>query len=131
MGTIGALGHSRIGRSVIEFLGHMEADPRLGFEKRSLCFASPMGIGWRVDPEARATEGLECFGVGCIEILDKGNRECVRDEGESLRDMEGPARKLGSISLGDKKKSGRLVRVRDANGKEFCRLANGELLPVV
>lgn len=133
LGVIGSLGRSRLGRGVIELLGHMEAEPGLAFEKRGMRFGSPMGIGWRVDPEGRATEGLSCFGVGCIEILDMRDFGCRRGVDGELVDgvVEGGSGKgcMGEERLG---LGGSLVLRRCfEEGREWVKLANGERLPVV
>lgn len=68
LGTIGALGRNAPGRALIDLLGHMRADPRLAGEKCGVRFASRVGLGWRVDPEGRATQGLARFGAGFVEV---------------------------------------------------------------
>src|SRR5688572_2460752 len=68
LGVISTLGRSKAGRAVIEFMGHMSPASGLAVRVGGVEFVSPVGLGWRVDPERRATRGLSCFGVGCIEI---------------------------------------------------------------
>jgi len=90
LGLIGGLGRTRSGRAVIEFLGHMAPDPRLTTKIADLRLPSPIGLGWRVDPEQRATLGLSHFGVGCMELLDAPPRCVRRDEDETLVDAASP-----------------------------------------
>jgi dihydroorotate dehydrogenase len=68
LGTIGALGRSRIGAAVIDFLGHMRADPRLEVSRFGLGFPTAVGLGAGLDPDAIATPGLARFGFGFLEL---------------------------------------------------------------
>ena len=68
LGTIGALGRSRIGSAVIDFLGHMRADPRLETSVFDLSFPTAVGLGAGLDPGAVATLGLARFGFGFLEL---------------------------------------------------------------
>ncbi len=127
LGVIGTLGRSAPGRSVIEFMGHMAPDPRLGVSLGGTQFISPVGLGWRVDPECRATEGLSCFGVGCLEIADGNGREVRRGTNETLQDGAGRPVPLNgataSLPL--------LRRHWDQAGQERLGLPDGTDLPVV
>jgi dihydroorotate dehydrogenase len=58
LATIGALGQSRIGCAVIDFLGHMRADPRLETGILGRILPTVVGLGAGLDPDAVATQGL-------------------------------------------------------------------------
>ncbi len=128
LGVIGTLGKSGTGRAIIDFLGHMEADPRLAVRVAGTDFPSPIGLGWRVDPERCATRALERFGVGGIEILADACQNVVRGNDRQLYDgtrqavvmpvPEGIARPL-------------LRRLTGADGRERLLLPSGENLPVL
>ena len=62
--VMGALGRSPIGPFVIDFLGHMRADPRLARTRSGLEFSSIVGLGSGIDVEAEALRALERFGFG-------------------------------------------------------------------
>lgn len=87
LGVVGALGRTRAGRSLIDFLGHMRADPRLGVTVRGTTLTSPIGLGWRVDPERRATRALAQFGAGFLVATRQSSRAVERAEGKQLRDV--------------------------------------------
>ncbi len=86
LGVIGTLGRNAAGRAVIEFMGHMKPDRRLEVRIDGMEFPSPIGLGWRVDPEQRAARGLSHFGVGCIEQWIGPRRRVRRDGDEALCD---------------------------------------------
>src|SRR5688572_3371078 len=68
LGFIGRLARFPLGSFVIDFLGHMRADPRL---RRSLLdteFPTAVGLGPWLDTRLAATEALSRFGVGFIEV---------------------------------------------------------------
>jgi hypothetical protein len=127
LGIIGTLGRSSPGRALIELLGHMGANTRLAVRIGGTEFASPIGLGWRVDPEQRASLGLECFGVGCIEVLADEQRDVVRTEGAQLHDQ---ARCQNAISEHGKGRRPRLRRKIFPDGNETLLLPSGETLPV-
>jgi hypothetical protein len=127
LGVIGTLGNSALGRSVIDFMGHMEPDERLAVSIAGTRFASPIGLGWRLDPERRATAGLSCFGVGCLEMLEGKHRGVRRASGhllvdESLRENT-TSMTNAPIPI--------LRRHYDASGHELLRLPTGQNLPVL
>lgn len=130
LGVIGVLGASRMGRAVIDFLGHMHADPRLAVQVGGTTLASPFGLGWRLDPECRATQGLARFGVGAIERRESRDRFVVREDERGLRDGPGQA---GRGKMRDP--GGEVVRLlrtdRDDGGGETVHLPSGEVLSVV
>src|ERR1043165_5726639 len=86
LGIIGTLGKSEAGRAIIDFMGHMAPDPRLRVRVGGVEFPSPVGLGWRVDPEQRATRGLACFGIGCIEVCAGAQRTVSRTLDDQLED---------------------------------------------
>lgn len=88
LGVIGGLGRSRAGGAVIDFMGHMAPDPRLAVRVAGVELASPMALGWRVDPEGIATAGLARFGVGAIELPAIRGVDVNRGDDESL--VSGP-----------------------------------------
>ncbi|MBL9217384.1 MAG: hypothetical protein JNG82_02780 [Opitutaceae bacterium] len=127
LGVISTLGKSTPGRAVIEFMGHMAPDDRLAITVAGTRFASPIGLGWRVDPERRAIRGLSCFGVGCLEIHEGSYRKVQRAAGAALAD--GP---MGASKANKDDDAFPLLRRHlDADGKEWVRLPAGGELPVV
>ncbi len=126
LGVIGGLGKSACGRALIEFMGHMAPDPRLEVRIGGTAFCSPVGLGWRIDPELRATRGLAGFGAGCIEVRE-GARQAVARERGGLSDgvsFERPGRADASLPLPV------LRRFVDDDGHEKVRLPSGAELRV-
>lgn len=130
LGTIGALGKSSAGRALIEFMGHMKAEPNLAVHVGGIEFTSPVGLGWRVDPERRATRGLACFGVGCIEIWTGPPRLVGRTRTDELEDEAAREQKSSAPPPG-RGTTPLLLRCLDARGRETVELPNGVVLPVV
>ncbi len=128
LGMMGTLGASRPGRALIDFMGHMHADPRLAVRVGGTTFASPIGLGWRVDPERRATRALQRFGVGCIERRESGFRSVVRGAGRELCD--GPLEAGGTVA-GIAGEGVFLLRRETSDGGEAVVLPSGEVWPVV
>lgn len=128
LGTIGVLGRSRIGGGLIDFLGHMEADPRLKFEKMGLVFSSPIGLGWRVDPDGLATEGLARFGVGAVEVLENLKSTVEREQGMLSDQGLGPGitRQTGALEGVQA-----IRRVITKTGVHEAVLSNGTRLKVL
>lgn len=130
LGVIGTLGGSAVGRGLIEIMGHMAPDARLAVTLAGQRYPSPIGLGWRVDPEQRATEGLACFGVGCIERCE-GESPLVKktpagelEDGEACVHPSSPRNfKRGQIQD--------LTRRIAADGSETVCLPSGDLLPLV
>jgi hypothetical protein len=126
--VIGTLGKTAPGRAMIDFMGHMDADPRLAVRVAGTDFRSPIGLGWRVDPEQRATRGLSRFGVGCIEVLKDRRSNVSRSAGEQLID---------GASTSDPARSERnfgcplLLRKISAAHVESVELPSGAALPVL
>src|SRR6516165_6264803 len=85
--TIGALGRSRIGSAVIDFLGHMRADSRLETSILGRIFPTAVGLGAGLDPDAVATPGLARFGIGFLE-LGPVTVEPITGPGTTTRDLE-------------------------------------------
>ncbi len=68
LGFMGRLARLPIGPFLIDFLGHMRADPRLRQSLLDTTFPTAVGLGPWLDPHATAVEALSRFGVGFIEI---------------------------------------------------------------
>lgn len=68
LGMLGRLARLPLGSAVIDFLGHMRADPRLARSYNGLELASPLGLGPHLDPQAVAAAALARFGFGFVEI---------------------------------------------------------------
>ena len=129
LGVIGTLGRSKAGRALIEFMGHMSPASSLRVSIDGVEFASPVGLGWRVDPEQLATHGLSCFGGGCIEIQQGGSRGVSRHGGDALDD--GDTVNTLAVSKRETGPTPLLVRSRNERGDEVVRLPSGLSLPVV
>jgi len=68
LGFMGSLSRLPLGPYLIDFLGHMRADPRLRQSLLDTTFPTAVGIGPWLDTHAVATRALARFGVGFIEI---------------------------------------------------------------
>lgn len=68
LGFMGRLSRLPFGPLLIDFLGHMRADPRLRKSFFDIEFPTAVGLGPWLDTHAVATEALSRFGVGFIEI---------------------------------------------------------------
>ena len=68
LGFMERLARLPIGPFLIDFLGHMRADPRLRQSLLDTTFPTAVGLGPWLDPQATALEALSRFGVGFIEI---------------------------------------------------------------
>ncbi|HEU4431878.1 MAG TPA: hypothetical protein VFR51_00690, partial [Pyrinomonadaceae bacterium] len=68
LGFMGALSRLPLGPYLIDFLGHMRADPRLQESFADITFPTAVGIGPWLDTHAVATRALARFGVGFIEV---------------------------------------------------------------
>jgi dihydroorotate dehydrogenase len=105
LGMIGALGRSRLGSAVIDFLGHMRADPRLEKNVLGRPFPTTVGLGAGLDSNAVAAPGLARFGFGFLE-LGPVTVEPIALPGSTVRDLEheaitrpDPAPNLGLAAL--------------------------------
>ncbi len=65
---MGNLARLPFGPFLIDFLGHMRADPRLRRSLLDTTFPTAIGLGPWLDPHAAATEALSRFGIGFIEV---------------------------------------------------------------
>jgi hypothetical protein len=72
------------GRQLIDFMGHMRADPRLRTPFGEAVLPGPVILGAGIDPTGEAIGALERFGVGMIEI-DGTNEEEVAKNLESAK----------------------------------------------
>src|SRR5262245_19173200 len=68
LGFMGALARLPLGPQVIDFLGHMRADPRLRRMLFGVTFPTPVGLGPRLDARGVALPALARFGVGFLEV---------------------------------------------------------------
>ena len=68
LGFMGALSRLPFGPHLIDFLGHMRADPRLRQSFVETDFPTALGIGPWLDTHAVAVKALARFGVGFIEV---------------------------------------------------------------
>src|SRR5436305_2508679 len=65
---MGALARLPLGPALIDFLGHLRADPRLARARLGVNFPAPVGIGPGLDADAVALPALARFGVGFLEV---------------------------------------------------------------
>lgn len=68
LGFIGRLAKLPFGPAVIDFLGHMRADPRLRQSFLGIDFPTPIGLGPWLDTRAVALNALARFGLGFLEV---------------------------------------------------------------
>lgn len=68
LGFLGRLARLPFGPGVIDFLGHMRADPRLRQSLLGVDFPSALGLGPWLDAGAVALPALSRFGFGFLEI---------------------------------------------------------------
>ena len=68
LGFMGRLSRLPLGPFLIDFLGHMRADPRLRRTLLDTTFPTAVGLGPWLDPNATATAALSRFGIGFIEV---------------------------------------------------------------
>ena len=66
--AMGTLARSPLGPLVIDFLGHMRPDPRLGRRRMGLAFPGAVGLGAGIDSAGVATPALARFGFGFLEL---------------------------------------------------------------
>lgn len=68
LGFMGKLARAPFGPFLIDFLGHMRADPRLRQSFLDTDFPTAVGLGPWLDTHSVAVEALSRFGIGFIEI---------------------------------------------------------------
>jgi dihydroorotate dehydrogenase len=68
LGFMGRLARLPLGPAVIDFLGHMRADPRLRRSIRGIDFPTAVGLGPGLDAAAAALPALARFGFGFLEV---------------------------------------------------------------
>src|SRR3954449_11346770 len=68
LGVMGRLARLPGGPSLIDFLGHMRADPRLRRSFLGVELPTSVGLGPRLDADARALPALARFGVGFLDV---------------------------------------------------------------
>ena len=100
LGFIGRLARLPPGPFLIDFLGHMRADPRLRRSLLDTDFPTAVGLGPWLDTRMVATEALSRFGVGFIEVGPvslEGHSSDVKRMADQQALWIGP----GGISLAD------------------------------
>jgi len=102
LGFIGRLARLPLGPFLIDFLGHMRADPRLRRSLLDTDFPTAVGLGPWLDTRLVATEALSRFGIGFIEVgpvslEGSGSGESVKCLVDQQALWIGP----GSISLAE------------------------------
>jgi dihydroorotate dehydrogenase len=90
LNLLGGLARFPGGPRCIDFLGHMRAPADLAVRVGGQVWSSPLLLGWRVDPERRATAALRRFGVGGCEFHRQQPHDVQRDA-HGLREL-GPWR---------------------------------------
>jgi dihydroorotate dehydrogenase len=68
IGVLSRIGKHSVGRSAIDFLGHMRADARLSKTIAGHSFPGPIGIGSLLDPQAKALNAFSGFGCGFLVV---------------------------------------------------------------
>lgn len=68
LGCMGALSHSPLGTTVIDFLGHMRPAARLSHTSSDVTYPTRVGLGARIDPLLVAAKALSQFGIGFLEV---------------------------------------------------------------
>jgi len=68
LGFMGRLARLPFGPAVIDFLGHMRADPRLRRSLQAMDFPTAVGLGPALDTGAVALPALARFGFGFLEV---------------------------------------------------------------
>src|SRR5260370_11604347 len=68
LGFMARLCRLPLGPALIDFLGHMRADPRLARTVLGVTFPAPVGIGPGLDSKAVALPALARFGIGFVEV---------------------------------------------------------------
>jgi dihydroorotate dehydrogenase len=70
LGVMGRLVRFPFGGTLIDLLGHMRADDRVSTMVLGIPFASPIGLGPGLDPNAQALPAFARFGVGFLDFGD-------------------------------------------------------------
>lgn len=68
LGALSWLARLPFGPALVDFFGHLRADPRLQMTVAGQSLPSPVGIGCPLDPGGLALGALARFGVGYIEV---------------------------------------------------------------
>ncbi len=80
-GTLRTLARLPFGLKLIDFLGHMQPDPRLRTRAGSLELRGPIALGALIDPHGDALAAFARFGVGMIEIGPVAEEATLADPG--------------------------------------------------
>ena len=122
LGFMGRLARLPLGPFLIDFLGHMRADPRLRRSLLDTDFPTAVGLGPWLDTRMVATEALSRFGVGFIEVGPvslEGHSSDVKRLADQQALWIGP----GSISLAECKR--RLSKAEGFKVPLIVRLDHG------
>jgi dihydroorotate dehydrogenase len=68
LGFLGNLARFRLGKAIIDFLGHAHPDPSLRRSFLGVTFPTAAGLGAGIDPTALGLPALARFGVGFLEV---------------------------------------------------------------
>ncbi len=139
LGFMGRLARLPLGPSIIDFLGHMRADPRLTATVGGVAFPTRVGLGSRLDVRATALPALARFGVGFLVVGPvtaggSGNFPVERDDAAEAIHFPGPPQALGVAEAGPRiAEAARLglpviVRIGDGPGDDVARVVR-ELAP--
>jgi dihydroorotate dehydrogenase len=105
LGFMGRLARLPLGPAVIDFLGHMRADPRLRRSFLGIDFPSPVGLGPWIDTHAVALPALARFGFGFLEVgpatvaATAAGRPVERHADQQALWFSDPAESLGLTEL--------------------------------
>ena len=126
LGFIGRLARFPLGPFLIDFLGHMRADPRLRRSLLDTDFPTAVGLGPWLDTRLAAIEALSRFGVGFIEVGPVSLEGKTSDESvKRLADQQAlwMGADPGSVSLADCKQ--RLSKAAGLKVPLIVRLDHG------
>ncbi len=126
LGVMGTLGRSPIGPFVIDFMGHMNPDPRLARTLNGVTFPSAVGFGCGIDIDAFALPALARFGFGFIELgpitvlpaVSRESDEIERTDHDQSIAMANPPENIGAAALAT-----RLAATRSVGLPLVARLA--------
>jgi dihydroorotate dehydrogenase len=141
LGFLGGLARVPFGPAVIDFLGHMRADPRLRESFLGVGFPTVVGLGPGLDARAAALPALSRFGFGFLEVGpvtlkgSAGSQPIVRHvDQEALGSPDPPASlSLAAVAprVAEASRMGLPVIVRLGSAAEECGRILHELAPHV
>lgn len=97
LGLMGKLAKAPGGGRVIDFLGHMRPDPALAVRFGPARLASPVILGWRVDPECRASRAFARFGIGGMELHESETLTVIRTA-HGLKELKSNVTHAGAVT---------------------------------